>query len=48
MSNANYFDTAGDYDFYERSAFGGRNGQDCLDGIKNLSYLETYQFMPIH
>ena len=31
MANANYFDNAGDYDFYERSAF-GRHGQDCLDG----------------
>ncbi|XP_065219533.1 uncharacterized protein LOC135845021 isoform X2 [Planococcus citri] len=30
MNNPNYFDPAGEYDFYERSAQ-GRNGQDCLD-----------------
>ena len=30
INNPSYFETTGDYDFYER--FGGRAGGDCLDG----------------
>ena len=30
INNPSYFETTGDYDFYER--FGGRSGGDCLDG----------------
>jgi hypothetical protein len=34
INNPSYFETTGDYDFYER--FGGRAGGDCLDG-KNFT-----------
>ena len=30
INNPSYFETTGDYDFYER--FGGRSAGDCLDG----------------
>ena len=43
MANANYFDNAGDYDFYERSAF-GRHGPDCMDGEPNGSYPSVAHF----
>lgn len=32
MGNAQFFDTAGNYDFYERAL--GRLEDDCLDGNK--------------
>jgi hypothetical protein len=35
INNPSYFETTGDYDFYER--FGGRNGVDCLDG-ENVTF----------
>lgn len=35
VNNPSYFETTGDYDFYER--FGGRSGGDCLDGMEEFS-----------
>lgn len=33
MSNPAFFENAAEYDFYEKSAMGSRNSQECLDGM---------------